>query len=359
MKNIKKYILDTRESGKALLNRTTQHYEKYRQAKWLLPFMIVMLIIISFAYGLSVSQATATPDQEVIVQVEQGMTGEQIGQLLYDKGLFPSVTAFRIYARIYGLENSLQAGEYAFTKDMSINRMVSMLSQGQTASRKFTIPEGYTVDQIAQLIEKAKVGNAKVFKELAKDDVPYDYMVPAVAVPYTSEGFLFPSTYQVPRQVTEKQLIDMMTGQFQQRFTPQMRLRAAQEGLSVREVIILASLVEKEAQKEADRPVIAGVFFNRLKQSMPLQSCATIQYILGYPKAELSVQDTELPSDYNTYQHKGLPPGPIANPGMASIMAVLYPAATDYLYFVADKHGAHHFSKTYEEHLLTIQQVAQ
>jgi UPF0755 protein len=359
MEKIKKYRQVIVTILVAWLNTSKQYFAKYMQLKWLLPLIIVMLILFSFAYGLAVSQATANKDDEVIVQVESGMTGEKIGQLLYEKGLFPSSTAFRIYARIYGLENSLQAGEYAFTKGMSISQMVSMMVQGQTASRQLTIPEGYTVEQIAQLIEQTKVGNAQVFKELAQNDVPYDYMTPAADVTYTAEGFLFPSTYQVPRHMTEKQLLDMMTSQFQQRFTPPMRARAAAEGLSVREVIILASLVEKEAQKAVDRPVIAGVFLNRLRQAMPLQSCATIQYILGYPKAELSVPDTELPSAYNTYLHKGLPPGPIANPGMAAIMAVLYPTATDYLYFVADKHGAHHFSKTYEEHLLTIQQVTQ
>lgn len=115
--------------------------------------------------------------------------------------------------------------------------------------------------------------------------------------------------------------------------------------------------MEKEAQLPSDRPLIAGVFLNRLKQDMPLQSCATIQYILGYPKAELSVQDTEIASPYNTYQHMGLPPGPIANPGIAAINAVLQPEKTDYIYFVADAQGAHHFSKTYEEHLIAIEKV--
>lgn len=128
-------------------------------------------------------------------------------------------------------------------------------------------------------------------------------------------------------------------------------------GLSLRDVVIMASLVEKEAKLSEERPLIAGVFSNRVKQSMPLQSCATIQYILGYPKAELSIQDTQIASPYNTYQIMGLPPGPIANPGSAAIKAVLFSDQTDYLYFVADKEGRHHFSKTYEEHLVAINQV--
>ena len=150
----------------------------------------------------------------------------------------------------------------------------------------------------------------------------------------------------------------MMTTQFDRQFTEKMRARADEMKLSIKDVIILASLVEKEAQLPADRPIIAGVFLNRLKLDMPLQSCATIQYILGYPKAELTVADTERPSPYNTYQHMGLPPGPIANPGIAAINAVLYPEKTDYVYFVADPKGAHHFSKTYDEHLVAIEQVS-
>ncbi|HEY5499055.1 MAG TPA: endolytic transglycosylase MltG, partial [Bacteroidales bacterium] len=275
MKNIKQQLQDTWEIFLSVFNSAKQNFARYRQAKGLLLLIIVVCILIALGLGLAFSQNTASRDDEVIVRVERGMTGDQIGQMMYDKGLFPSLTVFHIYARIYGLENSLQAGEYVFTKDMPIGRMVTMMSQGQTASRQFTIPEGYTIDQIAQLIEKIQVGNAQAFKELAKNYGPYDYMIPNVNAVYRAEGFLFPSTYQVPRQVTEKQLIDMMAEQFQQRFTPQMSLRAAEEGLSVREVIILASLVEKEAQKATDRPVIAGVFLNRMKQSMPLQSCAT------------------------------------------------------------------------------------
>ena len=150
----------------------------------------------------------------------------------------------------------------------------------------------------------------------------------------------------------------MMTTLFDEQFTDSMRARANEIGLSIKDVVILASLVEKEAQLPVDRPLIAGVFLNRLKQDMPLQSCATIQYILGYPKAELTVQDTEISSPYNTYQHMGLPPGPIANPGIAAINSVLYSEKTDFLYFVADKEGAHHFSKTYEQHLIAIEQVS-
>jgi UPF0755 protein len=335
------------------------HFGEYSHLRWLLPLIIGIFLVFFMIYEFAATPVAAVANSEVNVTIKQGMTSDEIGQVLYDKGLFPSAMIFRLYARMYGLEHSLQAGDYLFDKDMTIRHMVDMMARGETASRTLLVPEGYTIDQIAQLVEKTKIGKAQMFKQLAVNYAPYDDMVSSADVTYKAEGYLFPATYQFSSGVTEQQVLDAMTTQFHNRFTPEMVSRAAEEGLSVRQVVILASLVEKEAQKEADRSVIAGVFLNRLRQAMPLQSCATIQYILGYPKAELSVQDTELPSPYNTYQHNGLPPGPIANPGMASIMAVLYPAQTDYLYFVADKQGAHHFSKTYEEHLLAIQQVTQ
>jgi UPF0755 protein len=178
------------------------------------------------------------------------------------------------------------------------------------------------------------------------------------AVNFKAEGYMFPDTYRIAAGTSEEQLVKIMVSQFDQQFTPAMRQRAAELGISVRDIIIMASLVEKEARVEKERPIIAGVFYNRLKQSMPLQSCATIQYILGYAKPELTVADTELPSPYNTYLNPGLPPGPIANPGLASINAVLYPAETEYLYFVADKNGSHRFSRTYDEHLAAIDAVS-
>jgi UPF0755 protein len=241
---------------------------------------------------------------------------------------------------------------------MTVGQIVDKLAKGETAYRQFTIPEGYTVDQIAKLLESMKLASAAKFKAAAVNFAPYDYMISSAEVTSSSEGYVFPDTYRVASGATEEQLLKMMVSQFNDQFTPQMRQKAADLGLTVRETVILASLVEREAQVPQDRPIIAGVFMARLKLGMPLQSCATIQYILGYPKPELTVQDTEIPSPYNTYLNVGLPPGPIANPGMASINAVLNPAQTDYLYFVADKNGAHRFSKTYEEHLAAIEQVS-
>lgn len=330
--------------------------------RWLLPAMLAILLLTGLFGGRMIYKlaqpVNAAADAAVTITVKPGMSTREIGQVLYEKNLIRSVSLFRLVARLEGMEKSLQAAEYSFSPAMSVRQIVGMLARGEVAYRQFTVPEGYTIDQIAALLEEKNLADAAKFKEAAKSLRPFDYIEDSNDVVYPVEGFAFPDTYRVARAVTEPQLLRMMLYQFNDRFTPQMRERARQMGFSLREVVILASLVEKEAQLESERPVIAAVFMNRLKLEMPLQSCATIQYILGYPKVELSIQDTQLPSPYNTYLHMGLPPGPIANPGIESINAVLYPAQNDYLYFVADKNGAHHFSQTYEQHLATIAQVS-
>jgi len=294
-----------------------------------------------------------------VITVKPGMGTHDIGKLLYNQGVIKSIFLFEIVSKMEGMENSLKAGEYVLNTKMTLQQIVGDLAKGENSDQQITIPEGYTVEQISKLLQEKQLASADKFKLAAQKAVPYTYMVnnnPNVI--YKAEGYLFPNTYRIAPGATEEQIVSVMTNEFDKEFTPAMRARAAELGLKVKDVIILASLVEKEAKLPSDRPLIAGVFLNRLQQDMPLQSCATIQYILGYPKAELSVDDTEISSPYNTYQHMGLPPGPIANPGIAAINAVLQPKKTDYLYFVADAQGAHHFSKTYEEHLMAIEKVS-
>lgn len=332
--------------------------EKMLEYKLQIILVLSIFCLGSVIYGLT-KQGTQTRGDRFVIMVKPGMGAHDIGTLLYEQGVIKSVIVFQIVAKIEGMENSLQAGQYVLNRKMTIQQIVENLAKGETSDQQITIPEGYTVEQIAKLLQEKQLGNAAKFKAVAQSSVPYTYMVNNNSnVVYKAEGYLFPDTYRIAKGATEEQILNIMVNEFDKEFTASMRARAAELGLSIKDVIILASLVEKEAQLPSDRPLIAGVFLNRLKQDMPLQSCATIQYILGYPKAELSVQDTEIPSPYNTYQHMGLPPGPIANPGIAAVNAVLQPEKTDYIYFVADAQGAHHFSKTYEEHLIAIEKVS-
>ena len=315
------------------------------------------ILIFAALSGWILAQPISSKSEPVLIQIKTGTPAKLIAEELEQQHLIKNAVVFRLAARLQGLENSLQAGEYSISPAMTIGQMLTMMSQGHTAYQQLTIPEGYTVDQVAELLAEKKLANPAKFKALAKNFAPYPYMTATPNTKYSAEGFIFPDTYRLARGTSEEELLTMMVKQFDTQLSPESKQQAAELGLSVRDVIILASLVEKEAKFSEEQPIIAGVFFNRLKQNMPLQSCATIQYILGYPKAELSIQDTQIASPYNTYQNMGLPPGPIANPGDAAIRAVLHADKTDYLYFVADKQGKHHFSNTYEEHLLAINQV--
>ncbi|TWH48919.1 endolytic transglycosylase MltG [Sporomusa sp. KB1] len=321
---------------------------------------ILAATILSFGallVGWTLTEPVSSKGEPILVSIKTGTPAKVIAEDLEKQNLIKNAVVFRVAAKLQGLENSLQAGEYSISPAMPVRQMLTMMSQGQTAYQQFTVPEGYTVDQIAELLAEKKLANPEKFKALAKNFAPFSYMAANPNTKYSVEGFLFPDTYRLARGTSEEELLTMMVKQFDAKMTPDSRQRAAELGLSIREVIIMASLVEKEAKLNEEQPVIAGVFANRIKQNMPLQSCATIQYILGYPKAELTIQDTEIASPYNTYQIMGLPPGPIANPGTAAIKAVLSADKTDYLYFVADKQGKHHFSNSYAEHLLAINQV--
>lgn len=322
--------------------------------------VILAATILSFGallVGWTLTEPVSSKGEPILVCIKAGTPAKVIAEDLENQKLIKNAVVFRVAAKLQGLENSLQAGEYFISPAMPVRQMLTMMYQGQTAYQQFTVPEGYTVDQIAELLAEKKLANPAKFKALAKNFAPFPYMAANPDTKYSVEGFLFPDTYRLARGTSEEELLAMMVKQFDAKMTPDSRQRAAELGLSIREVIIMASLVEKEAKLNEEQPIIAGVFTNRIQQNMPLQSCATIQYILGYPKAELTIQDTEIASPYNTYQIMGLPPGPIANPGTDAIQAVLVANKTDYLYFVADKQGKHHFSNSYAEHLLAINQV--
>lgn len=324
-------------------------------------FIIVLSLLLLLAIPVACKKGPSVkelPNQgsSVMVTVKQGMNTKQIAELLVQRGLLPQDNAFLRISKTQSLDRKLQAGQYKLTIGMTEEELVTTLGKGAVHYNKITIPEGYNVKQIAELLQKENLGNKDTFLKLAQDYAPYSYMqTNDPNVTYKAEGFLFPSTYNLPMDMSEQEILAMLVTEFDRQITPEMRQKLQTKNMSIRTLAILASLVEKEAQVTEDRPIIAGVFLNRLKVDMPLQSCATIQYILGYPKAELTIADTKLPSVYNTYLHSGLPPAPIANAGLQAIKAAVDPAQTNYMYFVVGKGGKHHFSVTYEEHLAAIE----
>ena len=335
---------------------------RYLRNKYFLAGMAAFCLLLGMAFfwhsHLNAPKA-GSDGKTVLFRVESGMSAANIADQLKKDQLIDNVAAFRTEAKISGLEKSLQAGAYRLTRGMSVRQIIDVFAAGKVEQIAFTVPEGYTVTQIAELIEQLKLGKKARFLELARSYAPYEYMqTENPDVVYKVEGFLFPSTYYLSADMNEKQILTMMAAEFNKRFTSEKQQQLAANRLTARQWVTMGSLVEKEAQVETDRPLIAGVFYNRLHDQMPLQSCATIQYIIGYPKAELTVADTERPSPYNTYLHPGLPPGPIANPGAAALTAALEPAQTEYEFFVVQQNGAHRFSRTYDEHLQAIQQVS-
>lgn len=285
-----------------------------------------------------------------MVDVPRNSTGRDIADTLEKKGIIRSSSLFRLYSRILGSGKSLQSGTYKMKQGLTIKEAMTELRSGKTESVFVTVPEGYTVRQISSLLKDAGVKGAENFEKEAASYGPLKYQYGPLPVPVKAEGFLFPDTYNIPKEYTARQICDMMYKRTDSMLTPDIRKKAEAKHLTLHALMTLASMVEREARFKEDQVPIASVMLKRLEIGMPLQIDATIQYALGSPKEELTIADTRIDSPYNTYTHNGLPPGPIGSPGMDAIEAVLEAKPGEYLYYVAQADGHHVFTKSYEEH---------
>lgn len=290
-------------------------------------------------------------------EIKKEMTGDEIAGLLRQKKVITSPLAFRAALAFTGDGRSLKSGHYRLPEGMTVKDALAALEKGQNDFRTVMIPEGSDAAQIAAILTKAGIPAGKKFLATASSYAPMPYMYGPESAEIKGEGFLFPDTYDIPVDYTARQICDLMYRRMDDILTQDIRNKAQAKGLSVHELVTLASLVEKEAKWPEDRVLIASVIMRRLQEGMPLQIDATVQYILGEPKAELTQADTQIPSPYNTYTRTGLPPGPIASPGRDSLAAVLTAEAGPYLYYVADQNGHHVFSRTYEEHQAHIHEI--
>jgi UPF0755 protein len=319
-----------------------------------------------------VEVAEAQPgDGPILISVEAGDNAADIGRRLQASNIIANGASFQRLAKIIGAESNLAAGEYEFLPGTSVLDAVTRIRDGLTAARVVTVREGLRIEEVANLLERRGVVSANDFLAAANalatsgSDVDADLLSsrPASA---TLEGYIYPATYSFPFSASPSEVLLEMIDALATRFTPELRQEAAARGLSVHQVLTLASIVEREAVLPEERPIIASVYLNRLAADMPLQADPTVQYAItarpgnvvefGYWKRELSAQDLQFDSVYNTYVVTGLPPGPIANPGIASIEAVVRPAATNYYFFVARPDGSHVFAETFDEHLQNVQQ---
>ncbi len=312
--------------------------------------LCVPLLLLLFAASPPVRQG----DEPVAVLVEAGWSTRDVASCLANEGVIRSPLLFRALTKLSGGDGKLKAGEYEFSPGIFPWEALKDLLEGRVVYRPFTVREGLSVEQIGDLVEQEGLGSKGVFLQHAKDPalLPEPFEPPQGQVRYALEGYLFPDTYNVNKGMSEKDLVSMMLNRFLRVFTEEVRAKAEAANLTVHQVATLASIVEKEARSPEERPIIAGVFLNRLKLGMPLQADPTVVYALGKAPGTVLWKDLEVDSPYNTYRHRGLPPGPISNFGLACLQAVLDPEDVDYLYFVAknDGTGTHAFARTLDEH---------
>src|SRR5713226_4160035 len=289
------------------------------------------------------------PQEGVFVDVPRGASGRAIARLLAERGVVKSRLAFEALCR-WRAGRTLQAGEYFFNRPVTAFEVFDAIAAGRVYEISVTVPEGFTMFAIAELLERQGLTDRHAFLDAARDPSPIRDLAPRVP---SLEGFLFPATYHFPRHRTPRELAAAMVGRFRDAWQALPGADASRAAASVDAVVTLASLVERETSVPAERPVIAGVFTNRLRLGLALQCDPTVIYALelaGNYNGSLASRDLSFESPYNTYRHPGLPPGPIASPGEASLRAALAPPQVEYLYFVADGHGGHVFGKTLEEH---------
>lgn len=275
------------------------------------------------------------PERSLRFQLRRGLSAQEVARDLRDNGLLRHRVSFLIWAKLFGAKR-IHAGVYELSTRSTGLSLYRQFVKGPPLV-KVTFPEGWMASQMAAQLETQGICRAKEFLDLVRQG--------------KHEGYLFPDTYFFEQETSPRRIIDRLLARFQEVVPQDMDASAKALGLKSEEVVTLASLVEKEARVSHERALIAGVFINRLRKKMYLESCATVEFALGAWKPRILYKDLQVNSPYNTYRHPGLPPGPICNPGLSSLEAALHPATTDMLFFVADGQGSHRFSRYYKDHL--------
>lgn len=289
-------------------------------------------------------------EKNQVITIEPGMTAAKVAQLLFRQGVIRSSFYFKLCYRFGPRGRTLKSGEYLFERPLSLKQVLQKLQEGKVIQYKITIPEGLWMGEIADMLQQSGLIARNDFLQAARDPgLISDWDEGAQDL----EGYLFPDTYLIPRGLTAREMVAIMVGRFRQNFTNTLRWRARDIRFSIRQTVILASLIEKETSQRSERFLISSVFHNRLKRQMLLDCDPTIVYLLKREnryQGRLGWEDLKRKSPYNTRLSGGLPPGPICNPGLASLEAALYPENTNYLYFVARDSGSHQFSGNLNDH---------
>ena len=329
---------------------------------------LIMIAFISFSVFKSnaYNSRVSTSNVEKIFEVKKNQGAKEIGQELEVAGLIKNKYYFYYQIKAEDLASKIQAGEYELSPDMTVGEMIQKFVDGdiKLAYEKLVIPEGFTNAKIIERIAEIDKGLAEEFEDIvgcwSADEQKCGYQsifkdkysfLSSVPEGVDLEGYLFPDTYFVYPEDDALKLVTKFLNNFEDKVTPEMIQEIESQGKTLHEVLTLASIVEKEVRSDKDKKIVAGIFWNRANDDYPLQSCATLAYILGEDKKQYTIEDTQIESPFNTYLHAGLPPGPVSNPGLKSIEAAISPTDTDYYFFLSDPEtGETVFSKTLEEH---------
>ena len=339
----------------------SQHKSK-KKSKISIVFIILFFIIAGSGVGIRIyhhfssfiKKPLIKEAPEITFTVLGGQSLSNIAENLEKQGLITDSLYFSIYVKLKKAERKLKAGEYTLSASQSPEEIFAILIEGRVKQYKTTIAEGLTIKDIASIVESRKLCDSISFTALCYD--PDFIKELGIDNALSLEGYLFPDTYFFPRDNTCKSLIIAMVDRFKSVFIPEWKEQAEKLNCSIHEVVILASMIEKEAAYNSDRHLISSVFHNRIKRKMRFQSDPTAVYGLDGFSGKIKRSHIRAESPYNTYKIDGFPPGPIASPGASSLKAALYPAKSDYLYFVSKDGRTHHFSKSYKEHRQAIDQ---
>ncbi|HAT4363671.1 TPA: endolytic transglycosylase MltG [Clostridium perfringens] len=323
----------------------------------LISIFIILLVINLAVFVVKYNSIKRSPLQsnkaDITFKVKEGESLNGLFERLNNENVLRSSFFSKIYIKFNNVEESIKPGTYTVNSDISFQDFLSVLTDGKVSEAKVTFPEGYTVEDIAKKLEESKVCTKDEFLKVVKEYPLPSYIKPNNERKYELEGFLFPDTYAIPKGTTPKQIIEMMLNRFEGVISEiQSELGITIPKEEYEKYVIVASMVEKEARDDSERAEIASVIYNRLQKGMPLQIDATVLYALGEHKDTVLYKDLKVDSPYNTYKIKGLPVGPICNPGKPSLLAAIKPAKTDYIYYLLNpSNNKHYFTNNYEDFL--------
>lgn len=318
--------------------------------KRLLLLAAFMILFLSSWFAFEFLRTPKNPSGNILYEIKKGEGANSLAEHLMAAGILQKKTVFLYGHTLFYSKKTIKAGEFVFELPLSINKILQIVTEGKSLLHAVTIPEGLTRMEIATHLESLGTAEGEAFMKASEDTSAISAFDPDAR---DLEGYLFPETYFFQKGATSERIVSAMTDQFKDTFTEEWTKKARELGFTIREIIILASLIEKETSLPEERPIVSTVFHNRLKLGMKLDCDPTIIYALkqeGQFKDRLRTKDMKLDSPYNTYLYGGLPPGPIANPGKESIRAALFPTDNDFLFFVAKNDGSHHFSRSFREH---------